>query len=367
MSQPVKQHYIPKSYLKNFATCKGKDKCFTDVYFLKNELLKNNIQIKTICYQKHLYTLDSKDEENKYALELYYANNVDSEFQKIYKLLIDKKIKTLTKEQKIQILYVCLSFYFRTPKHLNHINNFTESVFERVKLYADENGMVKTKMFGDKEEYHISEIDKLKEESKKDSKNKFQIDHLEQWIEFVKYKYECTINVIEIKDNNANLITSDNPVIIRERYSNRFRGLFNPNNIITLPLDPKHFLEIHPNVISNNEYDIQRLIHDKDYVFTTNQITEENAEKLLIGKKGTIDYHFKLQDEYENNENPEKFILKAKYKAKSLSELLSLTKETGISSKQTIEHLKKMYSHPHFKGDEQIKSIIREYKEKGWM
>ena len=52
-----------------------------------------------------------------------------------------------------------------------------------------------------------------------------------------------------------------------------------------MPLDPKPFLEIHSNTIVNNEYEIKRLIHDKDYVLTTNTMTEQNAKNLIIGKK----------------------------------------------------------------------------------
>lgn len=367
MSEPINQHYIPRSYLKNFAECKKKKKevkCYVDVYYIKENLIRQQINTKTICYKKHLYTLQTKDDSKKYDLESYYANNVDAEFQKIYKLLIDPKKKILTKEEKLKVLYVCLSFYFRTPIHLNHINAFTDQHFDRLKLYANEKGIVKTKMFGGKK-IHVDELDKLREKEKEKSKSKFHIDHMSKWMEFVQHKYECTINVIEIQDKDAYLITSDNPVIIRERRSNQFRGLFNPNNVITMPLDPKHFLEIHPNTVANDEYEIQRLTHDRDYVFTTNAMTEQNAENLLIGKSQTVDYHFKLQDEYENHVNSQKFIDKAKYKVESLQAFHKIVKEKGIRSKEAVKHLKKMHSHKHFKNDKQIEGVVKLYKKIG--
>jgi hypothetical protein len=111
VSEPIKQHYIPRSYLKNFAIRKGKNNYFVDVYLKKDEVLREQIDTRTICYEKHLYTLHNTNDSEKHALELYYANNVDNEFQNIYKLLVDKKKKILTKDEKLKVLYVSLSIF----------------------------------------------------------------------------------------------------------------------------------------------------------------------------------------------------------------------------------------------------------------
>lgn len=364
MSEPIKQHYVPRSYLKNFAECNKKKKCFVDVYYKRDDVIRQNIDTKTICYQKHLYTLQSEDDKNKYDLELYYANNVDAEFQNIYRLLIDKKRSILSKEEKLKILYVCLSFYFRTPIHLNHSNSFTDDLFERLKLLADDEGIIKTSMFGG-DKVNVEELDEIKQKSKEDAKTKFDIEHLQKWFDFVQHKYECTINVIEIQDKGAYLITSDNPVMIREYRTNQFCGLFNPNNVITMPLDSKHFLEIHPNTVANEEYEIQRLTHDTDFVFTTNAMTEQNADNLLIGKKNTIDFHFKLKEKYEDAENGQKFLDKAKFKVESLQTFFNIVREKGIKSGESVKQLKKMSSHEHFKNDKQIEGLINLFKNSG--
>jgi hypothetical protein len=365
VSEPIKQHYIPRSYLKNFAIRKGKNNYFVDVYLKKDEVLREQIDTRTICYEKHLYTLHNTNDSEKYALELYYANNVDNEFQNIYKLLVDKKKKILTKDEKLKVLYVSLSLYFRTPIHLNNSNSFTDLIFERLRLNADQNGIIMTSMFGDRNEVHIDELNELKKIEKEKAKKKFHIQHLEKWFDFVEHKYQSTINVIEIQDKDAHLITSDNPVVIREWRTTEFKGLFNPDNVITLRLDTKHFLEIHPTAIAQNEYEIQRFVHDRDYVFTTNAITEQNATNLLIGKRKTIDQHFNIQNEYENSKNGQVFVDKAVFKAKSLKELLRVTETYGAKSKEMVSQLKLMYLHPHFKGDQQIEKYAAEYKKMG--
>jgi len=84
------------------------------------------------------------------------------------------------------------------------------------------------------------------------------------------------------------------------RKTTRFDGLFDPNAVITPPLDTKHYLEIFPNNIADGQTRIHRMGHNRDYVFTTNQIIQNNAEKLIIGKSGTIERHFQIQSSYED-------------------------------------------------------------------
>ena len=144
MSAPVRQHYIPRSYLKNFATKKDKKKFVIDGYKLDEDVLIKDLSTKDICLEKHIYTIETKDDSKKFALETYYADNVDSEYPNIYKILTDKSIKKVDKNQKIQILYVCLSLYFRTPHYLNQHNKITNEILDNAVPYADDNGIVST-------------------------------------------------------------------------------------------------------------------------------------------------------------------------------------------------------------------------------
>jgi len=49
MSNPIRQHYIPRSYLKNFATKKDKKIFLVDAYNLEADSLNKNISTKDIC------------------------------------------------------------------------------------------------------------------------------------------------------------------------------------------------------------------------------------------------------------------------------------------------------------------------------
>ena len=354
MSNPIKQHYIPRSYLKSFGVEGKKGNRFVDVYKMDNDMLLEQISTKDICFEKNIYTIPVESDEVKYVLEKYYAENVDREFPKIYSLLVDEKLLTVTQEQKTQILYVCLSLYFRTPRILNHQKQFNNEIFDTASHTVNGDGIIKMNLYGEKMEFHIDDLESVKKQYNERARTAFLVNHLEQWGNFVKYKYDCTINVIKINDTNAPIITSDNPVSIRHFETNRFQGLYDPKAVITLPLDRAHYLEIHPNDYADGQTRINRLTQDRDYVFTTNGVTQQNAENLLIGFKGDIDKHFNIQNHYENPENGEEFLEKAKYKLEQSLVLFEILKKKGFVSNEFIGKLKELLEHPYCKDDIQM-------------
>lgn len=364
MSNPIRQHYIPRSYLKNFAIDKGKKKFVVDGYKLDDEILIKDLSTKDICLEKHIYTIETNDDSKKFALETYYANNVDSEYPNVYRILTDKSIKKVNKDQKFQILYVCLSLYFRTPHYLNKHNKITNEILDNAIPYADKNGIIKLNYFGKQIKFHKDDIESIKKDFQKENKTIFHFKHLEQWMKFVHFKYGCVINVIEIEDKTAPLITCDNPVSIRHMKTNKFAGLFDVNSVITLPLDSYHFLEIHPNTYEDGDTVINRLTHDKGFAFTTNGITQSNAENWILSKSGNIDIHFKIQDHYEDKKNGEDYIKKIKYKAEQMQRILSMTEKEGFT-KNIIDEYKKLEKHPYFKDDKNLKKHIDDMKKNG--
>lgn len=364
MSDPIRQHYIPRSYLKNFATEKENKTFVVDGYRIDNDTILKNLSTKDICLEQHIYTIETDDPSKKFVLEKYYADNVDSEYPNIYKVLTDKSINKVDKNLKWQILYVCLSLYFRTPHYLNYHNKITNEIFDNALPYANNQGIISLECFRKKISFHKDEIDKMKKEFVKKNKTIFHFKHLEQWMNFVHFKYGCVINVIEIEDKSAPLITCDNPIAIRNIKTTQFAGLFDVNSVITLPLDPYHFMEILPNTFADGDTFINRLIHDKDFTFTTNAITQSNAANWIIGKSGTIDIHFKIQDHYEALENGEKFVDKAKYRVEEMNRILDLTRKEGLT-KSVIEEYLKLQKHPHFKNDQNLKKQIEQMKAYG--
>ncbi len=68
--------------------------------------------------------------------------------QKYIKFLLISTIKKIDNSQKFQILYVCLSLYFRTPHYLNQHNKITNEILVNAISYADKNGVISLNYFG---------------------------------------------------------------------------------------------------------------------------------------------------------------------------------------------------------------------------
>ena len=68
MSKPKHQHFIPKSYLKNFAVAEG-NKYFVEAKLSSENSSKENlISIRDICVDKNIYTLPHKKERKSMPL-----------------------------------------------------------------------------------------------------------------------------------------------------------------------------------------------------------------------------------------------------------------------------------------------------------
>ncbi|MDB5117051.1 MAG: hypothetical protein JWQ79_2543 [Mucilaginibacter sp.] len=116
MSKLQHQHFIPRSYLKNFSVTQD-DKHFVEAK-LRNDAApkKDLISIKDICVNKNLYTLPNKTGDEKYALENYYADEIDKVYPEVYEWLVNPQIVKIDPEQRIKIVMTTMSLFFRTPK-----------------------------------------------------------------------------------------------------------------------------------------------------------------------------------------------------------------------------------------------------------
>ena len=77
MSKPQRQHFIPRSYLNNFAENQD-GKYF--IYCKKKESDRiNRLSTKDICVTKNLYTIPNT-RNNQFAIENFYADKIDSIF-----------------------------------------------------------------------------------------------------------------------------------------------------------------------------------------------------------------------------------------------------------------------------------------------
>lgn len=367
MSKPKRHHYIPKSYLKNFALNQD-DKFFVEAKLIGEENVKPDlISTVDICVGKNLYTIPNVEGDDKYAIERYYASEIDAVFPEIYKLLVDEEILELTDEQRRNIILSTLSLFFRTPKFLNlNAKSLDGMLRYATEYHKDEDGWVRFKDEIYDVDFHISQIEEVRDELNIQNKIAFLNDHLKDLHDFVEFKLKAGMMVITIT-GDGNLITSDNPVIVRSQVNKVF-NLFDPTNIIHVPIDNKHYLMIAPNSEDALPNSVFRTTHnDIMFVLTNNLQVEQNAESWIFGKPGTVKAHIEDQITY-NELTPENLqhVADLEAKSKNYVKLSEMIDKYGITNESVISFIEQLLKHPLHKDDPNLREDYDQLKKLGW-
>lgn len=118
MNSPKRQHFIPRSYLRLLSEC-ADGKYFVDTMLRREDKEITRLSITDVCVQKNIYTIPSEAVGDKYALEKYYAEKVDSIYPEVHEILTNDQIRAINPDDKRKILNSVLSLYFRTHRFLN--------------------------------------------------------------------------------------------------------------------------------------------------------------------------------------------------------------------------------------------------------
>jgi len=357
----MRQHYIPKSYLRNFSL---KDKL--EAYSKKQNKSIGEVGINNICIEKNLYTIPNVPDDSKYKLEEYYANEIDSLYPEIHDLLVNEKVSYITTKQRVEIILTSLALYFRTPKSINAFNELTDKIFEDALRYADKDGIVRLTLDDEKIEFHKSEIEIVKKENRVRNKFQFLTSHLKYLHKLVDYKLKCGLSVFKIVDD-FELITSDNPVTIRSVQGRPF-NLFDPTNIINIPIDRKYFLTIFPNAENGLTDRLFRGNRDKWFALTTNYSVVEHAEDWLLGYPGAVSKYFLDMATYDKvNEDNLMEVSRMKERAKQLHEVLKIAESVGgdITNSKFVNYIRKIKKKNLNENDPDIQDFIIELARRG--
>jgi hypothetical protein len=360
MAGPKHQHFIPKSYLRNFADIKD-DKAFVETMNIHSGEIKYPISLNDICVSKNIYTLPHLLGNDKYAIEKYYAENIDGIYPEVYKLLTDESIIEITEEYRRKILSTALSLYFRTSKFINRNNDELQAILKGVDEMVFENSTDHKSIDFNGKSYMVNKanLEEIKREIKVDHKTKYLINHLNDWNDFVAHKYHAQISVFKVTDEIP-LITSDNPVDIFHP-SNPDADIFDPNNSIQLPLDQRNYLWISPNTALSKYNMIYRGVRDKWFALTSNSTTHQKASIFVIGEHNTLKNHWEqlTQHNEETDENLEAFE-SIKFRTVSMFEFKDILEKHGSGSRQVKDKIAEMKESKYFADDPQMKIIIKQ-------
>lgn len=372
MGEPKHQHYIPKSYLKYFAQKTEKGLYMVDTLLEgENETIKQ-LTTTNICVQKNIYTFPLNEPGDRFALEKFYAVEVDAVYPEVYAMLTNPNITVINADDKRKILNTLLSLYFRTPKFLNErIATFDRMVDRMATASTDPEAVIKMgQADGTQLEVKIKDLEDFREQRKTKMKQDFLIKHFAAWQEFVKYKMECNIEVITVTDDMP-LITCDNPVAVMDMDGQANDGqVFSPHNIIEMPIDPRTYVIIYPNSVSeNNRLRISRAKRDKFFAAGVNRSIEKNSDIRLIAFPGDLQKSFDIMAELDK-ETPENLAEFDKLIQKTIaaSELADIIKQQGTSICQPVaDKVKEMRQNNLLDDNEYFQMLILALARKGYL
>jgi hypothetical protein len=360
MSKPRRQHFIPKSYLKHFAVPEN-NKSMVEVLNVHTRKITFPFSTSNLCVSKNLYTLPRAAENEKYKLEFFYAEHIDSVYPEVYAWLTDPAIVQITEEQRWKILSCCLSLYFRNDRFHSEKIAELESMFERMREQfgkTDDSTLVLS--FLDRTYRFLKkDLDQTMEEAKKDFKEDFLTGHLAAWHEYIHFKNGAQIMVYTTPADFP-LVTSDNPVFI-DRGNHEQRDLFDPSNIIMMPLDPEHYLWIAPNDVHSDRLTIYRGELNQWAALSLNYRTQQRASEWVIGKKETVQLHQQHQQQYgEHNTENLQSIGNLEKLARGMQALVGDMEEKGVLHPSVIAQINVLKKDWVFRDDPGFQKLLKE-------
>jgi hypothetical protein len=283
-SETKRCHFVPKTYL---------DKFYQNVNNKKLLIAKSkpdgNIfhpTVSSICVRKHLYTLPGESVEDRQIIEKFYSENIEANYNKVYSILQKPKNIRISTNDRQLIISTIVTLLFRNPLILDRFNEFWAGTIGRLFERA-ENSPTRSFMI-EHETINVDSISKKEflEINKDQNKEIFNISHIRLALRLIELRLNDCISITEIQDGHE-YITSDNPVSFTNPQA-IITGMFDPNNYLRLPINPKKCIVIYPsNIQECNPREIyRRKIKSNSALVDTimvNRLQYFNANKLIIG------------------------------------------------------------------------------------
>jgi len=320
-------HYVPQTYLKKFPAQADSEKvCVAQ----KHEGDKVFYPLpRNICFKKHLYRLEGQTQEERQAVEKFYSVQIERDYPKIYNLLVDPKKVEITKQERKSIIMTIISLYLRNIVWLTQRNIvFDMAIEEAYEMMLQSRGNEIIFPFGamNCEGKSLSDV---KKEVAEHNRQKFAIEHILHVYNLVDLRLKDEITVIKLEEGRE-FITSDNPVVILSRDYKIVP--FDVENIISLPIDPKHQVLIMPKSWGGDYDRIIRWTASDNIGFTQEMINNgnqyTNAHNLVIGSQFGIENFKKLKPKYFEVSTPEQL----EQDKKSFNKILNLMEKFGVKT-----------------------------------
>ncbi|NLR83051.1 DUF4238 domain-containing protein [Chitinophaga eiseniae] len=275
-----RQHYVPRTYLKNFASKQVGDEYFVKALSIEDARPENifDINIKNVCLERNLYTLPGETAEEKMLLEKFYSDEIEQHYNSIYALLTDPSKTTITHEERELIISTVVTTFYRTTKWINQHNDLLKRVYTQMFSLCQQAGKDYFLFEGIKVSIKDKTPEELLAEYKVENRPGQVITQLEVALKLIEARIKSdNIFVSKLADDDCEFITSDNPVVLQNIKGGHITP-FDPSNIMKLPLDKKHMLFLMPDA----DEEARKLIvrHNVTGLFCRTEKLISNAEQF---------------------------------------------------------------------------------------
>jgi len=279
-------HFLPKTYLKNFATRKYDD------YYLnllnKDEAFDKIIEsnIRDICAENHLLKLNGNG-KSKQKLEDVYTDIFENHYDKLFSVLTDDSVLEITDELKKSVVSAVVTIFYRTKKWTDLLGYHTDENIKKIDQLRDQ---FKVDHYFNSKGVQVGFQNKTLEELEASHKNITRIPliitQLKIALKLIEAKQFDCVNVYKITDDSE-FITSDNPVLAINMQKMRTMH-FNIENAYYLPISNKYLIGIFPKEELTSQNKIIRLMINKEWVESFNTMQLFQCDKYIIGSVEAI-------------------------------------------------------------------------------
>lgn len=332
MSQETKrQHFVPRTYLKNFGfETKKSTQIWVCAKEENNRLFQSNIT--NVALQNHFYSLKGETVEERQIIEKFYADNIEGDYNEVYQILVDPKKVKISDEERVKIILTILSLYYRNPIWVNKHNIVWESALKESYRMLDHPDCKERKIGmpdGTDLDCEGKSLEEVLEEVRKEHHQIYIMEHLKYTFSLVNARLKDNITVIKLGDDKE-FITSDNPVIMTNIHNPNIVP-FNVENFIKLPIDSKHQLVIAPQSLAfTDDANIFRRTDTGNISYMERMIMNSqqynNSINQIFGSKEAIETYLSNKSHYEKELTPEEI----KRSDKAIEKVKEMMKKLGI-------------------------------------
>ena len=247
MNQPVNQHWVPKFYLKYFATPETKTTKSPKVWIFSKDkkdgdpLLTN---IRNICAKRYLYSPVGSDGQREWALEKSKLHDLETTLSTVWPSLANGYVGLMQHESIRKLIAL-----FVSVMHLRHPDSLAESIqihnrmvqmYEKAPKRMDGRPDIDViEINGERHEIDTNDWDEYRNWNKNDH-HRFFASMLQSHAVFLAellLKKRWSV----IFSEKAAFVTSDKPVGKQHQKKEKF-GFATEGTIISFPLSPTRLL-----------------------------------------------------------------------------------------------------------------------------